>query len=102
MTGQETSLYAYMAELPSLSERQERVRDALLSLRCATNKEIATRLCWPINSVTPRLQELRKQGVVSCIAGRPHILEDSEGCPCKVLQENNRPAIMWKVVEKRW
>lgn len=85
-----------------LGERQEAVRNTLLELRSATNKEVAERLSWPINSVTPRMQELRALGVVTCIAGRPHLKEDHLDCPCRIAQLNGRPATMWKVIAKRW
>ena len=59
-----TSLKAYADVLETLGERQTQVYRALKDLRSANNLMIAERMCLPINSVTPRIKELRDLGVV--------------------------------------
>lgn len=58
----DTSTKAYKEDaLPTLSERQEAVLEALKGLGEATNTELAESLHWSINRVTPRIFELRRQ-----------------------------------------
>ena len=65
MTSQDTSLLAYAAlVMPTLGRRQWDVVCALQRLTEASNAEIARYLGWPINTVTPRVGELRKIGLV--------------------------------------
>lgn len=69
---QDTSIKAYRQDaLPTLSERQEAVVGALEALGTATNSELAHRLNWSINRVTPRVYELRKAGRVIEAGKRP-------------------------------
>lgn len=59
---QATSLEAYRTEIePTLGERQKKVLE-LFGTQTLTNSEIATRLGWSINRVTPRVFELRQAG----------------------------------------
>lgn len=60
---QETSGMAYDSVKPELGKRQ---RDVLRSLQFGpkTNQEIAEYLNLPINSITPRTNELVKKGIV--------------------------------------
>jgi DNA-binding MarR family transcriptional regulator len=67
---QDTSLHAYALATQNLGAKQKQVLDALRFFPDATNAEIAARLGWPINRVTPRMKELREQGLV-LEAGRP-------------------------------
>lgn len=62
----DTSLHTYREEVrPSLGERQTVVFGTIGSEPMGlTNSEIASRLNWPINCVTPRVFELRKLGRV--------------------------------------
>lgn len=61
---QETSRKAYREEVePTLGERQAAVLAALGS-RSLTNSELARALRWQINTVTPRIFELRKLALV--------------------------------------
>ena len=60
----DTSLHAYALASQHLGKTQKAVLDALRYFPDATNAEIAARLSWPINRVTPRMGELRKQGLV--------------------------------------
>lgn len=61
---QDTSLHAYAVATQHLGKKQKEVLDALRFFPDATNAELAAWLSWPINRVTPRCQELRKQGLV--------------------------------------
>ena len=61
---QDTSLHAYALATQNLGAKQKQVLDALRYFPDATNAEIAVRLAWTINRVTPRMGELRKQGLV--------------------------------------
>jgi len=66
MTGyQSTSLEAYAGMTPAaLNDRQRAVLRAIRELGAATNQEISQYLGWPINTVTPRVLELRALEVV--------------------------------------
>jgi DNA-binding MarR family transcriptional regulator len=56
---QQTSLMAYFEAKPKINRNQQIVFDALEEIYPATNKQIAKHLGWEINSVTPRILELR-------------------------------------------
>ncbi len=62
---QDTSLEAFFSfDQNELTERQEIVLDKLRELGPMSNKQIAAALNWPINTVTPRVLELRGKGIV--------------------------------------
>lgn len=61
---QDTSLWAYARATQHLHASQKAVLDALRFFPDATNAEIARALSWPVNRVTPRMLELRAQGLV--------------------------------------
>lgn len=62
---QQTSLLAYHNDVkPTLGQKQARVLNAVKALGSACNQEIADYLRLPINSVTPRVFELRAMGKV--------------------------------------
>lgn len=85
----DTSLSTYRLEVePTLGERQKAVYELLANAgENLTNSEIAGRLNWPINTVTPRIFELRKAGMV---------MED-EKRECRVT---GRTCYAWRVVYK--
>lgn len=85
---QQTSLDAFdqLKQEGSLSKRQEEVYIAITELHGATNTEISTYLQIPINTVTPRTNELVKLGLVKAIADRL----------CRVT---GRRALVWGVDE---
>ena len=57
----QTSIQAFYQEIkPTLGQRQEQVFKAIKSLKGATNTEIARHLNKPINTITPRTNELVK------------------------------------------
>lgn len=86
---QETSKIAYREDvLPTLGERQVAVYDVLeKSGKDMTNLEIAQALQWPINTVTPRVFELRKTS--------PPLVEEYGKRKCSI---SGRTAIAWTVV----
>lgn len=61
---QDTSLFAYSLAAQNLGAKQKKVLDALRFYPNATNAELAAKLGWPINRVTPRIKELRELGLV--------------------------------------
>jgi transcription initiation factor IIE alpha subunit len=82
---QDTSLEAYLQIQPHLKPCQQRIFRFMQTCRDRdfTNKQLAYELRWPINTVTPRILELRRMGLVvfSKI----------------IVQENGRRAMAWKV-----
>ncbi len=82
---QNTSLQAYFQEVrPTLGDRQRKVLWALCERTELTNNELAQILNWPINTVTPRIFELRVKGLV----------EESSRRQDRVT---GRTAIAWKI-----
>ena len=70
---QQTSLFAYRNDiLPNLGQRQQEVLKIFKDGENYTNNEIAHILFIPINTVTPRVNELRKLNVV--------ILSETRAC----------------------
>jgi DNA-binding MarR family transcriptional regulator len=59
-----TSLLAYQEVLLSLGERQIQVLKAIKEIQPCNNLMLSKKLNLPINSITPRCQELRKKGLV--------------------------------------
>lgn len=81
---QATSLTAYHHEVkPNLGDRQRLVLDEIKLHYNITNSELANHLNIPINTVTPRVHELRRKGLV---------IEDCKRT-CRVT---GRTAIAWK------
>lgn len=73
---------AYLEVKPKVNKHQRLVLDAIEEIYPASNKMIAAHLGWPINSVTPRVLELRhKKQVIKAYKGK-----DSTG----------RSAIFWQ------
>lgn len=75
----QTSMLAYFENVkPSLNKKQKLVLEALEEIQPANNKQIAEHLGWPINTITPRVGELRKkQQVVPA-----YIARDISGRKC--------------------
>jgi DNA-binding MarR family transcriptional regulator len=62
---QQTSIEAYKAFTPrELGYRQKSVYHALLNNGPMSNKQLGRFLGWPINTITPRVKELRAIGCV--------------------------------------
>lgn len=87
MSVQETSLRAYREIQPRLGEKQAEVLKVLRAARDTgfdfTNCELAFVLHWPINTVTPRVKELRDYGYV--------VLSRKRRC-----ERTGRLAMAWK------
>ena len=60
----DTSLQAYAEVLENLGERQLEVYKALHELKEANNTMLSNHLNLSINNITPRINELRKLGLV--------------------------------------
>ena len=69
---QQTSLDAYFSHTKTdLNRNQKMVLEALEDIAPACNRQIAEHMKWPINSITPRILELRTKGyVVSAYIGQ--------------------------------
>ncbi len=97
----ETSLLSFFGEVvPSLGARQELVC-ALLSVRGPlSNAEIARELELSINSVTPRVNELRKLGRVLCLCGSFHLSKGDRGAcaAVRLCTVTGRVVHVWRVV----
>ena len=64
MTVQQTSIEAFASILPFLPPREAQVLDVIGSRGPLNNRQIAECLGLPINSITPRVHELREAGLV--------------------------------------
>ncbi len=72
MNVQDTSTQAYHEDVkPTLNARQNVIIQALRHKDQVTNNELAYTLGWPINTVTPRIFELREMGLVIEHCRRP-------------------------------
>lgn len=79
---QQTSILAYTEVKPKLGQKQAEVLEAIEQIAPASNRMIARHLGWEINSVTPRVLELRVKGkVVQAYIG---------------TERSGRKAIFWK------
>lgn len=68
---QQTSLLAFREAKTRLNKTQSMVYEALEDISPATNKMVAKHLGWEINSITPRMLELRgKHKVIEAFKGR--------------------------------
>lgn len=81
---QSTSLAAFREITPTLGKRQIHVLECFADGKDYTNSEIAERLGWSINRVTPRIFELRKR--------ESPLLVERLKRPCRVT---GRTAIAW-------
>ena len=61
---QRTSLEAWRLLQETLGPHQKTILKALRELGRASNKQISMALGWPINTITPRVKELRDIGLV--------------------------------------
>lgn len=81
---QQTSLLAYTSIKGELGPKQAAVMEAIEEYGPLNNRSIAEHLGWPINTVTPRVKELRAKGKVEAA----YIGTDSQ---------SGRSAIYWRV-----
>lgn len=84
---QQTSIDSYIELLPSLGKRQIEVLRAIRDSDGLNNREISIVLNLPINSITPRVKELRIKGLV----------KESGKITDKVT---NRKTITWRVCDE--
>ncbi len=82
-----TSLVAYAEVLENLGERQTQVYVVIRNLKSCNNQMIAEFLHLPINSITPRVNELRKLHIV--------MMDKKELCPY-----TKRLTCYWRVRRK--
>lgn len=62
---QQTSLFTYFNTVkPELGRRQRAVYEEIRKYPNITNTELAAAMMMPINSITPRVKELREKGLV--------------------------------------
>jgi len=81
---QNTSLEAFREVLPELGFRQSHIYRILKAIQPATNTQIASASNLPINSVTPRVFELRRMGLV--------VFDHTATCPI-----TGRNAKFWRI-----
>jgi predicted transcriptional regulator len=82
---QTTSVLAYYSQLQTLGDRQIEVYKKLKEMGSATNNELAHALGKPINTITPRVFELREKGIV-------------EECMKRACNITGRTAICWQII----
>ncbi len=86
---QQTSTQAYKDIVPELGARQKKVLDLFTSREVLlTNNEIADKLGWRINTVTPRVWEVRQKG---------KLIERGKR-PCRIT---GRTGITWGLPDMR-
>lgn len=64
MNVRQTSLFAYKEAQKNLGSKQQAVLDVIKNYPGCDNLFISQKLRWPINSITPRVNELRQLGMV--------------------------------------
>lgn len=64
MKSRQTSIDAFKDILKGISKRQSTVLTELYHSGPLSNRQLATRLGWEINCITPRVNELVKKGLV--------------------------------------
>jgi hypothetical protein len=68
----DTSLKAYQEITADLCDKQQAVIKAVVSFsRPVCNAELAAKLDWPINCITPRVKELRDRGILADAGKKP-------------------------------
>lgn len=86
MNTQATSRHAYALVVQSLGNRQIEVYKKLEEMGGATNNELASELGRQINTITPRMKELRDKGLV----------REKNKRPCKIT---GITAIEWELTQ---
>jgi len=81
---QDTSINAYNSIKSTLGLRQRVILDTINYLKDPTNDDISRYLGLPINTITPRTNELRKKGLV-CDGGK------------RICTRTGRMAYVWRV-----
>lgn len=83
---QQTSLDAYEEVKLDLGDRQLLVYNKLKDLECSNNMILSRILNLPINTITPRVLELREKGLV--------VADSVRKCPI-----TKRASVFWRVVK---
>jgi len=104
---QQPSLFSFHKKvIPTRTERHTAVLEALEGSFDLTNTELADALQWPINRVTPRVNELREAGRVGCrnpkCPNRAHLnaMTDFVHDACKrVCKITGRDVFAWRKLE---
>jgi len=86
MTLASTSKTAYDSIVDKLGDRQEQVFEAIKSMKQATNEQLSDYLHLPIQSITGRVNELNRYGLVEPVG-----IERTK---------SGRPAKLWSVKYK--
>jgi len=81
---QETSLDAYKGIAAELGPKRQKVLNGFNELGSATNREVSYLLNMPINTVTPRTNELVKMGILTMMGKR-------------VCKQGGKMSIIWGV-----
>ncbi len=79
-----TSLEAYQSVADDLGRRQREVLTILRTIGPATNRQISAATRREINTITPRIKELREKGLVVASGSK--------------IDDTGRRAILWQVV----
>ena len=74
----QTSLLAFAEARKSLNNKQKLVLEAIEEIAPCSDKQIASHLDWPINSVTPRRGELFKKDKIT----DAYVAKDFTGRKC--------------------
>ena len=61
---QQTSIAAYLEIKKHLGKKQREVKKVFEEHSECTNNELANYIGWPINTITPRVVELREKGFI--------------------------------------
>lgn len=85
MTMQDTSVRAFDSIRHTLANRHLVIVSTMPGREDWSNGELADFLHWPINTVTPRICELRKAGIV----------EFSQRRPCSIT---GRTIMAWRII----
>lgn len=82
---QQTSIDAYLT-INNLSGKRKEVYNAIKEMGEACNLDLAYRLKWAINRVTPRTKELREMGLV-------------EEAKKALTQRTGKKVIYWRITQ---
>jgi len=84
---QSTSLEAYFDIMPTLSKKQNMVYNIIKLYPGVSNLDISRMLGWAINSVTPRVYELREFNLVTFSHKKRDRITDKT-CRCWKIEEH--------------
>ena len=82
----DTSVEAYYSIIGELGQRQQEILDAIRKYKSVSNLDISRLLQLPINSVTPRVKELRDKGLVVFDCYKTDSITSRRMCKWKVKE----------------